>query len=115
MCETVVRETYASKRIGFSSNSRNACINCAASAPSLAVADQAIRQAGDFRPDTILGLGGGSLLVDNALTDNATTVGAGASDGYARNVFRGNAGTGPQVSGGVPIGPNLCQTNTTCP
>ena len=60
--------------------------------------------------------GNGSLIVDNAVTDNTNRPSLGPTNGYARNTFRGNAGTsGLEVSGGVQIGPNLCGTDTTCP
>jgi hypothetical protein len=39
------------------------------------------------------------------------------NSGYVQNVItQNNGGTGnPQVSGGIEIGTNLCDTNTTCP
>lgn len=55
------------------------------------------------------------VIADNAVTDNGNAVTLGGSDGYARNVFRGNGGTGPQLTGGVEIGTNLCGTDTSCP
>jgi hypothetical protein len=56
---------------------------------------------------------GGSLVLDNTVTDNASVGGEfSAQDAYARNVFREN---GTDVSGGIQIGTNLCGDNTTCP
>jgi hypothetical protein len=55
------------------------------------------------------------LIVDNAVTDNDLAAILGGNGGYARNVFRGNGGTGAQLTGGVEIGPNLCGADTSCP
>jgi hypothetical protein len=63
--------------------------------------------------------GSGSTLIGNTARDN-TGVGLemfAADVGYAQNVLTGNnGGTGnPQVNGGVQLGTNFCDTNTTCP
>jgi Right handed beta helix region len=57
----------------------------------------------------------GSLVKDNMITRN---IGVGlhlaADSGYANNVLTNNNGGGPQVQGGMQIGPNLCGTGL-CP
>jgi hypothetical protein len=57
----------------------------------------------------------GGLATDNAAANN-TGLGlqAGANLGYARNVFSGNNGANPEVSGGVNLGHNLCNA-ALCP
>ena len=37
------------------------------------------------------------------------------TSGFTQNVLSGNNSPGDQTSGGVDLGGNLCQTNTTCP
>ncbi|MBW2424609.1 MAG: right-handed parallel beta-helix repeat-containing protein, partial [Deltaproteobacteria bacterium] len=55
------------------------------------------------------------VIADNAITDNSNAVPLGGDEGYARPVFRGNGGTGTQLTGGVEIGTNLCGADTNCP
>jgi len=66
-------------------------------------------------------VGAVSLLEGNAITKNAEA-GAelnylGSTTGYAGNQFFGNnlGSPGPQLIGGVEIGPNVCGTDTVCP
>jgi hypothetical protein len=59
------------------------------------------------------GLAAGTA-VDNALTDNGGVgLRLNSFSGYKGNTIRGN--TGGTVNGGIELGPNMCETNTTCP
>lgn len=62
---------------------------------------------------------GGNTIVGNTARGNTGfgIVAIGADSGYSLNTLTGNNGGGDaaQVSGGTPIGQNICGTNTTCP
>ncbi|HEX4911119.1 MAG TPA: right-handed parallel beta-helix repeat-containing protein [Permianibacter sp.] len=75
---------------------------------------------GHIDPATGLGVGtgitvssetslGGLVILDNAITDNASygiDAGSNADAGYGRNVIRGNNGGDEQVNGGTDMGQN---------
>lgn len=55
----------------------------------------------------------GSTVIGNSVRDNTTTgLTLGTGTGYANNVVTGNL---TQVSGGIQIGTNVCDTDTICP
>ena len=82
------------------------------------VSGNAIRGNGGTGLSSITTSSGGTLVIDNAITDNGNGASLHAADGYAQNVFDGNAADLPtdQVSGGVQLGTsaNLCAA-TLCP
>jgi hypothetical protein len=57
-----------------------------------------------------------AIVTGNMVHDNGDVgLNLGGSSGYSNNVLFGNNSNGPQVSGGVQMGLNVCQGSTTCP
>lgn len=61
--------------------------------------------------------GASCTVVDNTIRFNAgLAIQFSSAGGYARNVMTANnGGSETQVDGGIPIGPNVCGSNATCP
>lgn len=64
-----------------------------------------------------IALGGSSTVLQNTITGNSDFgILMGSNTGYGQNVLANNKTvSGPQVSGGLQIGTNVCGSDTICP
>jgi hypothetical protein len=79
-------------------------------------------ETGRVAGNVLLDLAGNAVIMGSGVMEGNEVVGAsglglsaGSGVGYGGNVLRANNSFGPQVSGGVQLGSNLCNTNTICP